>query len=119
MRPIRSRFTVLLLTLTTLVVILSAAAAGVEQTSANPNHSSFGVALRSGATLAPPKILDLDADPSASAGWSRTKTAPNGARTQIRGIRRPHGSRPGGANTHDRKSISGSESDRVRPELYE
>jgi outer membrane protein OmpA-like peptidoglycan-associated protein len=62
MRPIRSRLTVPLLTLTTLVAALNAAAGGIQQAAASPYRSGSGLALRGGATLAPPRILDLSSD---------------------------------------------------------
>ncbi|WP_331732541.1 OmpA family protein [Streptomyces sp. NBC_00989] len=66
MRPLPSRLTVGLLALTTLAAALSATAAGgVQETVAFPNHSGTGLALRGGATLAPPKILDIGSDPVA------------------------------------------------------
>ncbi|MFE9604505.1 OmpA family protein [Streptomyces hokutonensis] len=65
MRPIRSRLTVPLLTLTTLIVALNMASGGIQQAAAGPYRSSSGLALRGGATLAPPRILDLGSDPAA------------------------------------------------------
>lgn len=65
MRPIRSRLTVSLLTLTTLVAALSASAGGAQQAAASPYRSDSGLALRGGATLAPPRILDLGSVPVA------------------------------------------------------
>ncbi|MFD4560515.1 OmpA family protein [Streptomyces sp. NPDC058469] len=65
MYPIRSRFTVSLLTLCTLVAALGAGAGGAEQAVAASYLSSSGLALHSGAALAPPKILDLGSDPLA------------------------------------------------------
>lgn len=62
MPPIRSRLTVSLLTLATLAATL-AAASGAQQAAASPYQGSSGLALRGGATLAPPKILDLGSDP--------------------------------------------------------
>ncbi|MFJ6902367.1 OmpA family protein [Streptomyces hokutonensis] len=65
MRPIRSRLTVSLLTLTTPVAALSASVGGAQQAAAGPYRSGSGLALRGGATLAPPRILDLGSDPVA------------------------------------------------------
>jgi outer membrane protein OmpA-like peptidoglycan-associated protein len=65
MRPIRSRFTVSFLTLATLVVVLSAASGGIQQAAADPYRSGSGLALRGGATLAPPRVLGLGSDPVA------------------------------------------------------
>ncbi|MBK6013532.1 OmpA family protein [Streptomyces sp. MBT53] len=65
MRPIRSRLTVSLLTLTTLAAALNTAAGSSQQAVASPYRSSSGLALRGGATLAPPRILDLRSDPVA------------------------------------------------------
>ncbi|MFB8247393.1 OmpA family protein [Streptomyces sp. NPDC055952] len=63
MRPIRSWFTVLFLALTAVAAPLCAATGGVQQASASSHGSGFALALRSGATLAPPKILDFSSDP--------------------------------------------------------
>jgi outer membrane protein OmpA-like peptidoglycan-associated protein len=65
MRPIRSRLTVTLLTLTTLVVALNVAFGGIQQAAASPSRSGSGLALHGGATLTPPRILDLGSDPVA------------------------------------------------------
>ncbi|CAL9671187.1 Outer membrane porin F (plasmid) [Streptomyces sp. enrichment culture] len=62
MRSPRSRFTVQLLTLTALATALHTGT-GAQNAAAGPHEDGFGLALRSGATLAPPKILDLDSDP--------------------------------------------------------
>lgn len=76
MHPIRSRFTVSLLTLVTLAATLSAAASGTQQAAAAPYRGSSGLALHRGATLAPPKILDLGSEPVA---LSRVVEDQNGA----------------------------------------
>lgn len=65
MRPIRTRLTAPLLTLTTLIAALNMAVGGIQQAAASPYPSSSGLALRAGATLAPPRILDLVSDPVA------------------------------------------------------
>ncbi|MEV8547919.1 hypothetical protein [Streptomyces sp. NPDC051572] len=65
MRPIRSRFTAPLFALTLLGVALNVAAGGIQQAAADPYRSGPGLALRGGATLAPPRILDLGSDPVA------------------------------------------------------
>jgi outer membrane protein OmpA-like peptidoglycan-associated protein len=65
MYPNRSRFAIVLLTLTTLVVALSAGSSSVQRAGASPYLGSSGLALRGGATLAPPRILDLGSDPLA------------------------------------------------------
>lgn len=65
MRPIRSRLTVPVLTLTILGAALNVATGGIQQAAANPYGSGSGLALRGGATLAPPTILDLGSDPLA------------------------------------------------------
>ena len=65
MRPIRTRLTAPLLTLTTLIAALNMASGGIQQAAASPYPSSSGLALRAGATLAPPRILDLVSDPVA------------------------------------------------------
>jgi outer membrane protein OmpA-like peptidoglycan-associated protein len=76
MPPIRSRLTVSLLTLVALAATLSAAASGAQQAAASPYRGSSGLALRIGATLAPPKILDLGSEPVA---LSRVVEDQNGA----------------------------------------
>nr|WSY50832.1 hypothetical protein OG999_12390 [Streptomyces sp. NBC_00886] len=63
MYPIRSRFAIPLLTLTVLAAGLSTGAGSAQQAVASPYTSGSGLALRGGATLAPPKILDLGSDP--------------------------------------------------------
>jgi outer membrane protein OmpA-like peptidoglycan-associated protein len=65
MRPIRSRLTVPLLSLTALVVALNVAAGGIQQAVASPYRSDVGLALRGGATLAQPRVLGLGSDPVA------------------------------------------------------
>jgi len=65
MYPNRSRFANALLTLTTLVVALSTGSSSVQRAVASPYLGSSGLALRGGATLADPKILDLGSDPLA------------------------------------------------------
>ena len=65
MRPVRSRLTIPLLTLTTLVAALSASAGGIQQAAASLYRSGSDLALRGGATLTPPRILDLGSDPVA------------------------------------------------------
>jgi outer membrane protein OmpA-like peptidoglycan-associated protein len=65
MYSVRPRFTVSLLTLTALAVALGTGASGVEQATASPYLGSSGLALRGGATLAPPKTLDLESEPLA------------------------------------------------------
>ncbi|WP_043496633.1 OmpA family protein [Streptomyces viridosporus] len=62
MRPSRSRFTVQLLALTALTMTLCTGTR-VQNAAASPYEDGSGLALRSGATLAPPKILDLGSDP--------------------------------------------------------
>ena len=77
MRPIRPRFTASLLALTTLAATLGASYASVQQAAAaSSHHRSSGLALRSGARLAPPKILDLTSD---AAGISRVVGDRDGA----------------------------------------
>lgn len=63
MRPLRSWFTVLFLALTTAAAVPGSATGGVQQAFASSHGSGFGLALRSGATLAPPRILDFGSDP--------------------------------------------------------
>ncbi|MEU3090726.1 OmpA family protein [Streptomyces massasporeus] len=63
MRPIRTWFTVSFLALTTVAAVPYAATGATQQASASSYGSGFGLALRSGATLAPPKILDFGSDP--------------------------------------------------------
>jgi hypothetical protein len=63
MHPIPSWFTVLFLALTTVAAAPCAATGGVQQASASSHGSGVGLALHSGATLAPPKILDFGSDP--------------------------------------------------------
>ncbi|MFJ9380509.1 OmpA family protein [Streptomyces sp. NPDC101455] len=65
MRPIRTRLTTPLLTLTTLIVALNMTSGGIQPAAASTYPSSSGLALRGGATLAPPRILDLVSDPVA------------------------------------------------------
>ena len=65
MYPNRSPFAIALLTLTTLVVALNTGSSSAERAVASPYLGSSGLALRGGATLAPPKILDLGSDPLA------------------------------------------------------
>ncbi|WP_019074618.1 OmpA family protein [Streptomyces hokutonensis] len=66
MRPLPSRLAAGLFALTTLAAALSAtAASGAQEAVAFPNHSGTGLALRGGAALAPPKILDFGSDPVA------------------------------------------------------
>ncbi|WP_434099884.1 OmpA family protein [Streptomyces viridosporus] len=62
MRPSRSRFTVQLLALTALTMTLCTGTR-VQNAAASSYEDGSGLALRSGATLAPPKILDLGSDP--------------------------------------------------------
>ncbi|CAM5672612.1 Outer membrane protein OmpA-like peptidoglycan-associated protein OS=Streptomyces griseomycini OX=66895 GN=FHS37_007370 PE=4 SV=1 [Streptomyces griseomycini] len=62
MRSSRSRFTVQLPVLTALTLTLCTGT-GVQNAAASPYGDGSGLALRSGATLAPPKILDLGSDP--------------------------------------------------------
>ncbi|MFE4413238.1 OmpA family protein [Streptomyces sp. NPDC056821] len=76
MHPTRSRLTVPLLALATLAATLTAARTA-QQAAASPNRKAqptarigiaihgTGIALRGGATLAPPKVLDLGSDPVA------------------------------------------------------
>lgn len=63
MRPTRPRVTASLLALTALAAALGASSASAQQAAASSHRGSSGLALRSGATLAPPKILDLASDP--------------------------------------------------------
>ena len=60
---IRARFAISLLTLTTMAAALSAGTSDVQQAAASSFPSSSGLALRDGATLAPPKILGLGSNP--------------------------------------------------------
>ncbi|MEU6260446.1 OmpA family protein [Streptomyces sp. NPDC047043] len=63
MHPFGSPLTVSLLTLTTLAATLGAAASSVPRAATHPDRSSPDLALRTGETLAPSKILDLRSDP--------------------------------------------------------
>ncbi|WP_416960094.1 OmpA family protein [Streptomyces sp. Agncl-13] len=65
MRRIRSRFMLPLFTLTILGAALNVAAGGIQQAAGTPYGSGSGLVLRGGATLAPPRILDLGSDPVA------------------------------------------------------
>jgi outer membrane protein OmpA-like peptidoglycan-associated protein len=63
MDPIRSRFTLPLLTLIALAAPL--AADGAQQAAATPYRGSSGLTLHGSAPLAPAKILDLKSEPAA------------------------------------------------------
>lgn len=75
MRPCRFRLTVQLLALVALTTALHTGA-GAHRTAASPYGEASGLALRSGARLAPPKVLDLGSDP---AGISRMVGSRDGA----------------------------------------
>jgi outer membrane protein OmpA-like peptidoglycan-associated protein len=62
MRPLRIRLTVQVLALAALTTALCTGTAS-QKAAARPHGDDSGLALRGGATLAPPKILDLGSDP--------------------------------------------------------
>ncbi|MGW3312050.1 OmpA family protein [Streptomyces sp. NPDC001073] len=65
MRPTRSRPTVLVFALTSLAVAFGGGPTGIGQASASAYGGGSGLALRGGAVLGVPRVLDVGSDPVA------------------------------------------------------